>query len=864
MFIRRTPGPVVLFVLVLTFFVQAGLAEPNQSHIGSGTVVGTVTDPTGAVVPNASVTVVNPVSGFKAAAKTDANGGFELRQVPYNNYHVTVTAPGFNTASSDFEIRSSLPVQVPITMQVAMAQTNITVEGGSEDLVETTPVAHTDIGDQLIARLPVQTTGSALSSIVQQATPGVSSDSNGMFHPQGEHSDTTFSVDNQPISDQQSRVFSNQLSADTIASMEVITGVPPAEYGDKASLIVRTTTKSGIGITQPTGSLTTSYGSFGTSNLSFNLAAGTKNFGNFLAVDGLNSGRFLDTPEFRPLNAKGNSENIFDHIDYQLTNNDIFHLNLSFARSWFQIPNTYDQQFAGQDQRQQLNTFNIAPSYTHQFSPNTLLSVNAYVRQDRVHYYPSADIFSDQPATLAQNRRLTNSGIKLDVSYVKGRHNAKAGVQLSHTFLTEHFNLGITSPTFNSPCTDVNGVAVAAPGILTGTGCAAAGLVPNSDFQPGLVDIDLTRGGTLFNFNGHTDIKQEAAYVEDQIKLGSLNVMAGLRGDNYNGLSQGSAVQPRFGLSYSIKRTSTVLRGSYGRIFLTPYNENLVLSSSTGLGGLASSAFGEQRIAPARRNQFNVGIEQPIDGRFAITAEYFWKFTTGDYDFDTILNTPLTFPIQWRKSKIDGASVRLNFPAWHGVTAYSVIGHTRSRFFGPEVGGILFNSPVDVAVFRIDHDQAFEQTTHLQYQIGKNLPWLGFTWKYESGMVAGAVPDLATALTLTGDEQAQMGLFCGSTFATPGSPIRNCLVGTLGSTRINFPSGTPNPDTNPTRVSPRHLFDMAIGWDNLFRGDRYKWDLQLSAVNLTNEVALYNFLSTFSGTHFVSPRSLQAQLTFRF
>lgn len=863
--IMRTGGPVLPLIFAAILFVQGVSAEPNPSNIGSGSVMGTVTDPTGAVVPNATVTVTNPVTGFKATAKTNANGAFEVRPVPFNNYHVAVSAPGFNPGSSDVDVRSVLPVPLPITLQIATAQTAITVEGGAEDLVETTPVAHTDIGDQLIARLPVQTTGSALSSIVEQATPGVTSDSNGMFHPQGEHSDTTFSVDNQPISDQQSRVFSNQLSPDTIASMEVITGVPPAEYGDKASLIVRTTTKSGIGASRPMGSVTTSYGSFGTSGLSFNFAAGTKNFGNFLAVDGLNSGRFLDSPEFRPLHDQGNSEDIFDHIDYQLTNHDIFHLNLALARSWFQIPNTYDQQVTGQDQRQQLDTFNVAPSYSHQFNANTLLSANAYVRQDRVHYYPSADIFSDQPATLAQNRRLTNAGLKVDVSYVKGVHNAKAGVQFSHTFLTEHFHVGITDPAFNSPCTDANGVAVPAPGILSTEGCAAAGLVANASFQPGLVGIDLTRGGSLFNFNGHADIKQEAAYVEDQIKLGSVNIMAGVRGDHYNGLSQGSAIEPRLGLSYSIKKTGTVLRGSYGRIFLTPYNENLVLSSSTGIGGLASGAFGEQRISPARRNQFNVGIEQPIEGKLSITAEYFWKFTAGDYDFDTILNTPLTFPIQWRKSKIDGASVRVNLPAWRGLTAYSVMGHTRSRFFGPEVGGILFNSPLDVSVFRIDHDQALEQTTHLQYQIGKRWPWVGFTWKYESGLVAGAVPDYATALTFTPDQQAQIGLFCGSTFATLSSPIRSCSSPVFGARLVRIPAaGTENPDTNPPRVAPRNLFDLSIGWDNIFRGDRYKWDLQLSAVNLTNQVALYNFLSTFSGTHFVSPRSLQAQLRFSF
>jgi hypothetical protein len=408
---------------------------------------------------------------------------------------------------------------------------------------------------------------------------------------------------------------------------------------------------------------------------------------------------------------------------------------------------------------------------------------------------------------------------------------------------------------------DANGIPVSTAGDIAGCG---ASLVANPGFQSGLLPFDLTRGGSTFRFRGRTDIKQEAAYIQDTMKLGNWNLMLGLRADNYNGLSHRSGVQPRIGLAYAISKTGTVLRASYGRIFLTPYNENLVLSSSTGLGGLATGAFGEQPITPAMRNEFNVGLEQAFGSRLVVTGEYFWKFTQGDYDFDTILNTPLTFPIQWRKSKIDGASVRVNFPLWHGLTAYSVLGHTRSRFFGPEIGGILFNSPVDAAVFRIDHDQAFEQTTHLQYQFSKNAPWIGFTWTFQSGMVAGSVPDLITALGFTGDEQAQMGLFCGNVFASPGSPIRACS-GDLGSTRLRIPApGTSNPDTNPARIAPRHLFDVALGYDNIFHGDRYKWDLQLSAVNLTNRAELYNFMSTFSGTHLVTPRTYQAQLTFRF
>jgi hypothetical protein len=119
---------------------------------------------------------------------------------------------------------------------------------------------------------------------------------------------------------------------------------------------------------------------------------------------------------------------------------------------------------------------------------------------------------------------------------------------------------------------------------------------------------------------------------------------------------------------------------------------------------------------------------------------------------------------------------------------------------------------------------------------------------------------------LTADQEFESGLFCGTQRATPFTPLPNpCLVSQFGSTLLNVPApNTENDDKNPPRIASRNLFDLAVGDDNLFRGDRFKWSLQLTAVNLTNKVALYNFLSTFSGTHYVTPRSLAAEIGFHF
>jgi hypothetical protein len=635
-------------------------------------------------------------------------------------------------------------------------------------------------------------------------------------------------------------------------------------------LIVEATTRSGLEAGKANGTISMGYGSFSTPTAGVTLASGSETLGNFLAFEGVDSQRFLDAPEFHPLHARGNAENVFDRFDWRPRDGTSLHLNLSTARSWFQVPNTYDQEVAGQDQRQHMTSFNVGLAFSHVMSSSLLLTANTWVRQDRVNYFPSADPLSDQPATLSQSRRLTSTGVRTDLTYSHGRHAVKGGVQLQVTPLFEAFSTGLTDPAFNSPCVDANRVPVPDPSLTVPSQCAAVGYAENSAYQPALLAYDLTRGGSFFKFAGTTTIYEESAYLQDGIQLGQLNLNLGLRYDNYDGLSRGNGVQPRVGIAYQLRSTGTVFHVSYARVFLTPYNENLILSSATGAGGLANGSLGAtsvQPLTPARRNQFNVGLEQQLGSKLSVQAEYFWKFTKGAYDFNTILNTPLNFPIQFRKSKIDGALVRATLNNVHGFSAFTVLGHSRSRLFSPEIGGINFGTAY-APVARPDHDQAFEQTTNLQYQFSRKAfhgLWMGFTWRFDSGLVVVSVPDYTTALTLTGDQQQEIGLYCGNLLATVDEPLRSCNSSRYGAVLIHIMApGTYNPDTNPTHITPRNIFDIALGADSLWKKDRYSLGAKITVVNLMNKVALYNFLSSFSGTHFVSPRMVQGELTLHF
>src|SRR3984893_13915797 len=625
---------------MVVVYLGSGLSAYAQS--GSSTsVTGTVVDPSGAVVSNATVKIHNPVSGFARTMTTDSSGKFSFPNVSFNPYHLSVTEQGFAPYAQDIDVNSIVPLSLNITLAVKGSSEVVTVEGAAEDLLENTSTFHTDVDRGLFDKLPLESQSSSLSSLVTLASPGIAADSNGLFHGMGDHAENSFSLDGQPITDQQSKVFSNQIPLDSIQSLEVISGAPPAEYGEKASVVINVTTRSGQGLTTPHGSVTASYGSFGTSNAGFNLGYGGQKWGNFISANGLNSGRFLDPPEFTVMHARGNEENLFDRVDYQVSSVDSIHLNLGYTRSWFQTPNSFDAQNATAwkglvdpnltsglgpnglpvgpaDQRAQIKTFNIAPSWTRTLGSNAVFTLGAFVRRDQFNYYPSANPFADlapdlQQETLSQDRTLTNAGIRSDVSYVKGIHNIKAGVTYQQTFLDENNRFGIVDPTLNFVCFNVDGSPNTDPTVTSPGQCGGAqnpGGSTNPGFNPVLLPFDLTRGGGLFPFNGHADIKLLSLFVQDAITKGNWSVNLGLRGDFYNGLTSHKEAEPRIGIAYNVKKTNTVLRVSHARILETPFNENLVLSS-TGCADpvlnplLVCSSSAVTPFSPGWRNEFH-------------------------------------------------------------------------------------------------------------------------------------------------------------------------------------------------------------------------------------------------------------------
>src|ERR1700683_3735018 len=270
----------LIVAIVAVSFCLAGGFVNAQSGGSSGSLNGSVTDPTGAVVPHATVEIPDPVSHFDRSATTDQSGNFSIPNVPFNPYHMTVKAEGFAPTVKDVTVRSNVPVSLNISLQVLGSTTSVTVTDAG-DLVENDSTFHSDIDRNSFEKIPLESAPSGVSALVTQSTPGIAADSNGLFHGLGDHAENQFVVDGQAITDQQSKVFSNQIALDSVQSLEGISAAPPADYGGKTSVVIIATTRSGQGVNPPHGSVTTSYGSFGTSTVAAELAYGGKTWGDF-------------------------------------------------------------------------------------------------------------------------------------------------------------------------------------------------------------------------------------------------------------------------------------------------------------------------------------------------------------------------------------------------------------------------------------------------------------------------------------------------------------------------------------------------------------------------------------------------------
>jgi outer membrane receptor for Fe3+-dicitrate len=446
------------------------------------------------------------------------------------------------------------------------------------------------------------------------------------------------------------------------------------------------------------------------------------------------------------------------------------------------VPNERVQQTAGQRQDRESAESMGQFSYQHIFSTQVLGDVRGMVRD------VTSSLWSNTAATpiaAQQERGFQELYLKSTVSAHVGAHEWKIGGDVNIGTVRERFGYQIADVTAFDP-----------------------------DTPP------------VFSFDDRRADREQALFVQDQMRLGAWTINAGVRWDHYRLIIDESAVSPRLAVAWSWPAHDLVLRASYDRAFQTPAVENLLLASSPALETINDKVV-RLPLRPSSGDFYEAGFSKALFGAVRLDASYFVRRMTNFADDNLLLNTGVSFPIAFRRAEVMGTEVKLDLPHWKALSGSLSYAHMRGVGELPITGGLLLGDDATTLLtstdqFPVSQDQRHTVRGRASYQFGPRT-WAALAGSYGSGLPFEFAGDRAGAL------------------AQYGEAIVN---------RVDFETG---------RVRPSLSWDASVGVV-LAKTPTRSLRVQADARNLTDQLTVINFAGLFSRTALAPPRSLAVRL----
>jgi len=758
------------------------MAAAQFSQSSTGELRMTVRDSSGLPV-QCSVTLVSQANDVSRQLETAADGLSVAKRLPFGRYRLVIEEPGFAPYEALLEIDSVVPKEYRITLTPATVQAQVTVRA-EDTLLEThQPTAVNRVGPETIQQRITTLPGRSLSDVVN-TEPGWLLEANGILHPRGSEYQVQYVVDGLPITDNRSPSFAPELDADSVRSMSILTGGYPAEYGRKLGGVIEVVTaanpRQGL-----RGSATGSVGSFATVTGSAIAQYGWSRTLVGISGSAAHTDRYLDPPVEENFTNTGTGANAAIQFEHDLSDADRLGFVLRHGESRFLVPNERVQEEAGQRQERRSHDTTGQFSYQRVLSSAIVAEIRAMVRS--VGADLSSNVLST-PIAAFQDRGFQETYVKGTFAGRAGRHEWKAGVDADFGSVREAFSYALTDPTAFDPS------------------------VP-----------------TELSFADHARDREQAAFFQDQLRLGAWTVNAGLRWDHYHLLVEERAVSPRLGVAWYWPRADLVLRASYDRAFQTPAIENLLLASSSTLD--INDDVVRLPVRASFGHFFEAGLSKRLFTVARLDLTQYSRRMSNFADDDLLLNTGISFPIAFDHAEIRGTEIKLGVPRWHSWSGFVSYSHMRGTGFLPITGGLLIGDEAASALtstesFPISQDQRHTLRGRLAYQLS-NRAWVALAASYGSGLPVEFEGDPKDALEQYGPR----------------------IVG-----QVDFAAG---------RVRPSASIDAAFS-ATLFKTDRQQLRVQANVVNLTDRLNVINFAGLFSGTAVAPPRSFGLRLQFDF
>jgi len=799
---------------IILLFSLSSLAQSNTGELRLK-----VTDPSGLGVQS-KVELVSEANHYRYTFTTDAQGNLDARRLPYGIYQVQIEAPAFARVSEPVEIRSALPLDRMIRLKVASVSESVNVSASATLIDPYRAGSVNQLGAQAIQEQLTALPGRGMQDLVN-SQPGWLYEGNAVLHPRGSEYQTQFVVDGIPLTDNRSPSFGPEpAEADDVESLTIYTAGIPAEFGRKMGGVVEVNTLKNQ---DPGfhGQLTLFGGTYDTAGIDTQDQY-TWN-GNTLGVSasGNMAGHYLNPVVPQNYTNHGTAGSFSASYERELTPKDRLTLIARHELARYQIPNELVQQngaylpnadnttgcppvppadepndcvFIPGGQLQTGDNFETmgSLSYQHIFSSNAIGVVRGMARDNSNDFNSNA---ASWPLIATQHNDFKEIYFNGSVSIHYGRQEWKAGVESDAIFLHENFSYVMPY------CADLSN--------------------PQCPINLGILDA----GATTFAFRGSRPDLEQAAYVQDAVRLGNWSVNAGLRWDHYQLLLNQNAVSPRLAVSRYFPSAGVNIHASYDRIFQTPSFENILLSSSPSAEALDTSIPAVQLpVQPSHGNYFELGATKAFFGKLRLDANMFRRDVNNYADDNQVLSTGISFPIAFSKAILYGAEGKLEVLQWGRFSGFASYSYIVGNAWFPVTGGLFLG---DNAVnptsghFPDSQDQRNSVRGRIRYQVAPRL-WIA----------AGA--DYNTGLPFQPDLTPQQ-------YATE--------YGQVVVDHLNF---------NRDRIRPYFTQNASLGID-LYNREKRSVRFQGDIANLGNTLELIDFGGLFSGNAIGPAR----QYTFR-